>query len=147
MRTGAITVKKGHGEVNPADIFTKHLPSKEKVHQLMGLFGCEYREGRAAAAPLLRPHGNDDREGGHRVDDPLPTFMANVEAEPHDPNLLPHLHSAVDIEKLFPTIAAAPEPANSRDYTADKEDCGESRKGQPAARAGGDRDFNKRASP
>ena len=53
VRTGAISVKKVWGEVNPADLFTKHLPSREKVHQLLGLFGCEYRSGRAAAAPLL----------------------------------------------------------------------------------------------
>ena len=114
VRTGAIIVKKVHGEVNPADIFTKHLPSKEKVHQLLKLFGCEYREGRAESAPLLRPHDHADREGGHPIDDPLPTFAV----EPHNPNILPHLHSATDIEKLFPSIDAAPEPANSKDYEA-----------------------------
>ena len=121
VRVGAIAVKKVHGEVNPADIFTKHLPSREKVHQLMGLFGCEYREGRAASAPLLRPHGSDDREGGHPVDDPLPTFVVDLDCKPHDPNVLPHLHSADDIQKLFPSIDAAPEPANSRDYMVDRE--------------------------
>ena len=52
VRTGAITLKKVWGEVNPDDLFTKHLPSREKVHQLLGLFGCECRSGRAAAAPL-----------------------------------------------------------------------------------------------
>ena len=39
VRTGAITVKRVRGEVNPADLFTKHLPSIEKVHQLLNLFG------------------------------------------------------------------------------------------------------------
>ena len=121
VRTGAISVKKVHGEVNPADIFTKHLPSKDKVHQLMSLFGCEYREGRAASAPLLRPHGGDDREGGHPIDDPLPTFLATYEREPHNPSLLPHLHSADDILKLFPTIDAAPGPINDKDFEVDKE--------------------------
>ena len=29
VRTGAIAVRKGAGEVNPADLFTKHLPSKD----------------------------------------------------------------------------------------------------------------------
>ena len=41
VRTRAITVRKVRGEVNPADLFTKHWPSREKIHQLMGLFGCE----------------------------------------------------------------------------------------------------------
>ena len=34
VRTGAIRVKKVRGEVNPADLFTKQLPSSDKVHQL-----------------------------------------------------------------------------------------------------------------
>ena len=65
VRTGAIAVKKVRGEINPADLFTKHLASREKVHQLLGLFGCEYREGRAKSAPLLRPMDSNDRQGGH----------------------------------------------------------------------------------
>ena len=32
VRTGAIAVKKVRGEVNPADIFTKHLPSLSLIH-------------------------------------------------------------------------------------------------------------------
>ena len=85
-------VKKVRGEVNPADIFTKHLPSRDKVHQLLNLFGCEYREGRAVSAPLLRPHGYDDREGGHSSHDPLPTFIAEIGAQMHDPAVLSHMH-------------------------------------------------------
>ena len=122
VRTGAIAVKKVHGSVNPADIFTKHLPSREKVHQLMSLFGCEYREGRATSAPLLRPHGGEDREGGHSIDDnPLPTFIADLDAAPHDINVLPHMHSTDDIERLFPTIDAAPGVSNDDDFDAEKE--------------------------
>ena len=111
VRTGAIMVKKVRGEVNPADIFTKHLPSREKVHQLMTLFGCEYREGRAVSAPLLRPH---DREGGPPVDEPLPAFIADV--EPHDITRLPHMHTTNEIEQLFPTIEAAPGINNDVDF-------------------------------
>ena len=116
VRTGAITVKKVRGEVNPADLFTKHLPSREKVHQLLNLFGCEYRDGRPAAAPLLRPHGSDDRQGGHSTFDPLPTFVTELEAKIHDPNVLPHMYPDIDIDKMFPTIPAAPEPQNAEDF-------------------------------
>ena len=31
-RTVAIAVRKVAGEVNPSDLFTKHLPSEEKIH-------------------------------------------------------------------------------------------------------------------
>ena len=51
VRTGAIEVRKVRGEENPADLFTKHLPSRDKVHSLVRLFGCKYRDGRAASAP------------------------------------------------------------------------------------------------
>ena len=116
VRTKAIVVKKVRGEVNPADLFTKHLPSREKVHQLLGLFGCEYREGRPAAAPLLRPHDDDDRTGGHSVvdDDLIPAYFADIEA--HDETRLPHMYSDDEIVRLFPTIEAAPEQANVHDY-------------------------------
>ena len=113
-------VKKVHGEVNLADIFAKHLPSREKVHQLMALFGCEYRERRAVSAPLLRPHGTDGREGGHSIDDePLPNFAVDLDAAPHNINLLPHMHPTTDIDRLFPTIDAAPGVSNDDDFDAD----------------------------
>ena len=125
VRTGAITVKKVRGEVNPADLFTKHLPSREKVHQLLSLFGCEYREGRPAAAPLLRPHGSDGRQDGHTAHDPLPTFpFVDIEAELHDINVLPHMHPRSAIDKLFPTIPAAPGVLKAEDYTDARNYCG-----------------------
>ena len=40
VRTKAVEVRKVNGEENPADRFTKHLPSKEKVHNLVKMFGC-----------------------------------------------------------------------------------------------------------
>ena len=88
------------------------------MHQLLKLFGCVYREGRAASAPLLRPHGSDSREGGHSIGDPLPTFVAEVEARAHDLNILPQMYSAEQIDEMFPTITAAPEIENAEDYIA-----------------------------
>ena len=120
VRTGAIAGKKVRGEVNPADLFTKHLASRENVHQLLGLFGCEYREGRAKSAPLLRPMDSNDRQGGHSVEgDRIPTYAADVEPEAHDESRLPHLHSDEEIDRFFPTIAAAPAQANLEDWNPD----------------------------
>ena len=71
-----ITVRKGAGEVNLADVFTQHLPSKDKIHQMTALFGCECREGRAETAPPLRPNAAHGQQGGHLQSDdghdPLP---------------------------------------------------------------------------
>ena len=119
VRRKEIELRKVLGEMNPADLFTKHLPSREKIHQLIGLFGCEYREGRAASAPLLRPLGSDGQQGGHLAgDDPLPTFAAVTEDIPHDESRLPHMYSTDDIARLFPIIEAAPEQPNTIDYDA-----------------------------
>ena len=60
---------------------------------------------------MLRPHG---RDGGHPTDGPLPAFIAEV--EPHDITLLPHMHTAKEIEHLFPTIDAAPGISNDVDF-------------------------------
>ena len=123
VRTKAITVKKVWGEANPADLFTKHLPSKEKLHQLVGLFGCEYRSGRAAAAPLLRPLDNVGQQGGHLADvDPLPTFAAETIDAPHDESRLPHMYPDDVIARLFPTIDAAPEVLHAHDYNPRRDD-------------------------
>ena len=54
VRTGRIEVRKIKGTENPADLFTKHLPSEDKLKQLVGLFGCRFEEGRAVCAPKMR---------------------------------------------------------------------------------------------
>ena len=117
-------------EVNPADLFTKHLPSREKVHRMLGLFGCEYRSGRAVAAPLLIPLGAKGQQGGHLADgDPLPTFAAETVDVPHDESRLPHMYPDDVIARLFPTIVAAPEVPNVDDYNPRRDDDGYLRPG------------------
>ena len=112
-------VRKVAGEVNPADLFTKHLPSKDKIHQLTALFGCEYREGRSATAPLLRP--NIGQQDGHlsdveNGDDPLPHFVIR-EAKVHDGNMLPHQYEKKEIEDMFPMITAPEGIINDDDWS------------------------------
>ena len=88
------------------------------MHQLLSLFGGVYRAGRAASAPLSRPHGSDSREGGHSTEDPLPTFVAEIEARAHDLNHLPRMYSAEQIDEMLPTITAAPEIDHAENYIA-----------------------------
>ena len=54
VRTGRIEVRKVKGTEDFADLFTTHLPSEEKLKQLVGLSGCRFEEGRAAWAPNMR---------------------------------------------------------------------------------------------
>ena len=53
-RSGRISVRKVRGEENPADLFTKHLCSREKVTELVRLIGCRYEDGRPEAAARWR---------------------------------------------------------------------------------------------
>ena len=89
------------------------------MHQLLDLFGCEYRAGRAAAAPLLRPHDVDGRQGGQPVVDDayLPTYTAARVDQPHDASRLPHKYPDTEISELFPTIEAAAAPDNCDDWS------------------------------
>ncbi len=54
VRSRRIDLRKVAGESNPADLYTKHLPSRDKVGQLVKLMGCDFRAGRAATAPQMR---------------------------------------------------------------------------------------------
>ena len=54
LRRKELELRKVNGEDNPADLFTKHADTAAKLQKLIGLFGCEFREGRAASAPSLR---------------------------------------------------------------------------------------------
>ena len=52
------------GEDNPADLFTKHLSSQERIHRLLELFNCHYAAGRAELAPKLRQDAGTSKGEG-----------------------------------------------------------------------------------
>ena len=54
VRSGRLQLKKVPGESNPADLLTKHSISQEKAEQLIKLYDCYYRNGRAESAPAMR---------------------------------------------------------------------------------------------
>ena len=51
LRRKEFELLKVDGEVNPADLLTQNLESKNKLDQVVGLFNCRFRAGRAANAP------------------------------------------------------------------------------------------------
>jgi hypothetical protein len=118
VRTRQIILKKVKGEINPADLLTKHLGSKDKVDQLVDLYGCAFMAGRAKSAPLLRRRDTTDHHD-HNDDDGCELFLMDdidggrtvivPEADSHDPARWPHLYSEELQAKMFPTVVAAPE--------------------------------------
>ncbi len=57
VRRKDIELRKIRREMNPADLFTKHLPGEDKVKSLVKLLSWECRGGCAATAPKLRHDG------------------------------------------------------------------------------------------
>ena len=129
VRDGSLELRKVRGEVNPADLFTKHLPGEDKIKNLLGLFGCRFADGRAAEAPELRREKGQGYEsilacdmlysvtGDKIVQDgyEYPAVMIDVgngclekvaEAYLHDDRRLPHEING-DINMLFPKAHAA----------------------------------------
>ncbi len=93
-RTGRIDLRQVLGEANPADMFTKHSLSRERLRMLTELFDCNFRGGRPDAAPRLR-------EVPSNKVTMTDTCVAEVEARPSMP---PLEHSKEELERLYPCI-------------------------------------------
>ena len=97
VRTRQIILKKVRGDVNPADLLTKHISGKDKVDQLVDLYGLAFMDGRARAAPLLKKKTtvNENFDSEISVLDEIDEERDVVveEAMLHDLSLWPHLHS------------------------------------------------------
>ena len=103
--------------VSPADLFTKRLPSSVKIEQLVKLLGCECRQGRSAAAPVLRPLDSAEGQGGQPSGGHLPAFVvACEEVEAHDIEMFSHLYSEDDVDRLLPRLEAPAPGPNIEDW-------------------------------
>ena len=126
VRDGDFELRKVKGEANPADLFTKHLTSPDRIRSLMGVFACEFRGGRAVSAPKLK----EDTVGGGAIlalqpeetiewdGDTFPavtveysdgSVMKVPDAKEYDGRVLPHMHE--DLEAIFPRALAVEEEA------------------------------------
>ena len=116
VRTGAIQLSKAKGFVNPADPFTKHSTSRERVTQVVELFNCECRDGRAKAAPLLRKEKIPTTDASHAAT--VHDDDDNNAEHTHDPDVLSHTYTFDDLEALFPRAVAPEDP-----YGAPSDQC------------------------
>ena len=129
VRSQLIELRKVRGEANPADLFTKHLQSNERIRTLLQLFGCDYATGRAEAAPHLRTGSGtskgelltaaEDYPDEDLMDWDNKIFIKTVydgpelpagtwvpEAYEHNEDVLPHEH--LNLEATFPRAVAVP---------------------------------------
>jgi len=127
VRTGRISLRKVPGLANPADLLTKHSLSRERLRDLVKLYGCEYRPGRASLAPTLR------RTQGIKTtlaDAATEDLMGNLEVNEREPDaaeelarpVMPHrLFSSEELDLLYPAFAA-PAEVDNPDVAHDADD-------------------------
>ena len=115
MRSGRIDLRKVTGEANPADLFTKHSLSRERLQSLVKLFDCWFRDGRAKGAPLMRT-GKSEKSTISAAD------MAATVDDGLPPLILPHLeYSQASLDVLYPSLSVA-EAVDADDPLNDEED-------------------------
>ena len=118
VRAGQVDLRKVDGEVNPADVFTKHSLSRERLMALTRLFEVDFRSGRAASAAQTRKGAGTRRtiaEADEEVcamgeEGPSPEAQSG-QRQPR----MPHLeHDAAELDRLYPSFEA-PEAADVGD--------------------------------
>ena len=124
VRKGDFELRKVKGEVNPADMFTKHLESQGRIDCLFKLFGCELRDGRAASAPALRREAIAGlcKTSYDDIDDSLNYKTLDVvlaDVPSHDPHLLLHQVPVEDLDKFFPRAPVVGAPLGEADEAID----------------------------
>ena len=130
VRDRTIELVKVRGEENPADLFTKHLSSRERIHDLLDIFGCRYAEGRAVIAPQLRAATGTTKGELLALASQTVSWEGYVfpavefegemlpEAFPSQPGRLPHLHQ--DEGSRYPRAAVRHQPGDVDPWEDDK---------------------------
>ena len=111
VRSRRMQLLKIAGESNPADLFTKHSLTRERLIKLTRMFDCQYIPGRAASAPQMRT-GCADR-----------VTMAEANAVDELNLDLPHLRlSRWQLEQAHPRLRLPADPQGEVDLADDDDD-------------------------
>ena len=111
VRSGRIDLRKVLGEVNPADLFTKHSISRERLMKLVDIFDCRFQGGRASLAPLTRTQDSNKVK------------VADVCEMAIDPDpIMPHnMYDLEQLNNLYPSVDV-PEDEVGADFINPDED-------------------------
>ena len=115
VRSKRIDLRKVPGEENPADLYTKYLPSRERVAKLVELMGCRYLEGRAATAPTTRR-----TDSGKATISGADLHHVHSEGEYHFPHLT--YPDASEMDRVYPSVSVPTEVDDSHEAMWDSWD-------------------------
>ncbi len=117
VRSKRIQLVKIDGDINPADVFTKHSLTRDRLMKLTKLFDCRYVSGRAKSAPQTRTTtgGKVTMAEANAVDDD------QLQGE-KDPSM-PHLClDQAELERLHPPLRVHDDPHDEQDLADDDGD-------------------------
>ena len=131
VRTGRVDLRKVLGESNPADLLTKHSLSRQRLDNLVTLFGCRHSGGRAESAPQIRKGGpskttmaqaDKDICAARGLSAVLEGVGPSESTEEETSPLMPHLtYSPSELDVLYPKLQA-PEDGQLDDAQDDVQD-------------------------
>ena len=109
-------LRKVAGEANPADLFTKHSLTRERLINLTGLFECEFKSGRAESAPKVRETSVQKLT----MADVIALAEEGKEEESADTKpIMPHrVYDEAALNYLYPSLEAV-EPVDDEDDIPD----------------------------
>ncbi len=94
------------GTANPADVFTKHSLTREKILELVTLFDCKFSTGRAASAPALRTDTGTKKTMASFEDEQL-CQLDEADTAAEQPASMPHkVYSQEQLDQLHPSLEA-----------------------------------------
>ena len=107
VRSKRLELKKVLGTENPADLFTKHSLSREKIMELVKLFDCKFSTGRAASAPTLRRDEGTKRTMASYDEEQLNNVDEDHNDQHNQPAVMPHKNmSREQLDKEYPSLGA-----------------------------------------
>ena len=139
VRSKRMALVKIAGDVNPADMFTKHSLTRERLMKLTRLFDCQYLPGRAKSAPQTRtaPSGRTtmadasvvmslkagESRGTPATRHPAPAEHESIfDPDARDPEM-PHLsHTPAQLRLLYPPLVVPEDEHGEEDLADDDAD-------------------------
>ncbi len=114
VRSKRIDLRKVLGDENPADLLTKHSLSRERLLKLVTLYDCEFQNGRAESAPMLRK--------GESTKVTMAQGNLNAACEESGEPWMPHnVLDGHELDKRFPTLSV-PDEEELADIVKDADD-------------------------
>ena len=151
VRDGSVELRKVRGEANPADLFTKHLQSADRIEDLLEFMGLQYTGGRAEGAPQPRRELDTRNQGilaceaVYAVESPVEhegrlysgawhagRYVADAYLQPE--GVLPHC-LAGNLDAMFPRAVAGEECKEAEEEADPLEDRGKELGQQNKSRA------------